>query len=117
MVTTPVIVYPRFGMALELPNSYAVGASMPIHDFLNISLIDSVSIGLCLITIWWCVRLVPKRSRSHHMLLGVLGIMSGLLATRAVDAVISMLFLGAAVITEMMDLERQEGVEQKIPLA
>lgn len=47
------------------------------------------------------------------MLLGVLGILSGLLATRVVDAAISMLFLGSAVVIEMMDLARQEGVEGK----
>jgi hypothetical protein len=38
------------------------------------------------------------------MLLGVLGIICFLLTTRAFDAVISILFLGAAVVIEILDL-------------
>ena len=73
-------------------------------DLLNISLIDVLAICACLITILWCVRVVPKRSRSNQMLLGVLGIICFLLTTRAFDAVISILFLGAAVVIEILDL-------------
>ena len=73
-----------------------------------LSPIDVLSICVCLMTILWCVRVAPKRSRSPQMLLGVLGVICALLTTRALDAVISILFLGAAVVIEIIDLAGAE---------
>lgn len=90
---------------------------MFIFDLLKASPIDGVTICLCLVSILWCVRVVPRRSRSHHMILGVLGIISALLATRVFDIVIAILFLGAAVVIEITDLtRRQAGVSGRMQL-
>jgi hypothetical protein len=90
---------------------------MFIFDLLNASPIDGLAICLCLITIWWCVRAVPGRSRSPYILLGVLGIVIALLATRLFDIVIAVLFLGAAVVIEIIHfVRRPEGPQRKMQL-
>lgn len=67
----------------------------------NFSGIDAAAVCLCLTTIWWCTRM---GSRVHRMLLAILGALAGYLGMRMIDLVISILFLGAALILELMSL-------------
>ncbi len=69
--------------------------------FLNANPDDGVAVVLCLITIWWCVRYVPRGPGPTRFVLAALGILSAFLGTRLLDAMISAAFLAAAILLEL----------------
>lgn len=69
--------------------------------FLNAYLDDGVAVILCMITIWWCVRYVPRGPGPTRFVLAVLGLLAAYFGTRLLDAMISVAFLAAALMLEL----------------
>jgi hypothetical protein len=70
---------------------------------LNANPDDGVAVVLCLITIWWCVRYVPRGPGPTRFVLAGLGVLSACLGTKMMDAMISVSFLVAAILLEIME--------------
>ena len=75
--------------------------------FLNANPDDGVAVMLCLITIWWCVRYVPRGPGPTRFVLAILGVLSACLGTKMLDAMISVAFLVAAIMLELCGPDRR----------
>jgi len=69
--------------------------------FLNVNPDDGVAVMLCLITIWWCVRYVPRGPGPTRFVLAALGVLTACFGTQMLDAMISAAFLVAAILLEL----------------
>lgn len=76
---------------------------MLFFRILNADPADGMAIMLCLITIWWCVRYVPRGSGPARFVLAILGVLSACLGARILDAVISAALLLAAIMLEVRE--------------
>jgi len=74
---------------------------MVLFRVLNIDPVDAIALVLCLITLWWCVRFAPRRSLTSRLLLAALSVLTACFGTRPLDAMISILFLGAAIVLQI----------------
>jgi hypothetical protein len=68
---------------------------------LNANPNDGVAVVLCLITIWWCVRYVPRGPGPTRFVLAGLGVLTACFGTQMLDAMISVAFLIAAILLEI----------------
>jgi hypothetical protein len=79
-----------------------VGKTKRTHyRILNANPNDGVAVMLCLITIWWCVRYVPRGPGPTRFVLAVLGVLAACFGTQMRDAMISAAFLVAAILLEI----------------
>ena len=69
--------------------------------FLNANPDDGMVVMLSLITIWWCVRYVPRGPGPTRFVLAVLGVLAACFGTQKLDAMISAAFLVAAILLEL----------------
>ena len=68
---------------------------------LNANPDDGVAVMLSLITIWWCVRYVPRGPGPTRFVLAILGVLAACFGTQMLDAMISAVFLVAAIMLEI----------------
>jgi len=73
-----------------------------LHE-MNPSLMDVLAICLCFMTIWSSARLIPKDR--HHLVLAALGALCACLGSRVIDGVVSILFLGSALMLELWNVK------------
>jgi len=82
---------------------------MVLFRILNIDPVDVVALVVCLVTLWWCVRFVPRRSLTSRLVLAGLGVLTASLGTRPLDAMISILFLATAIALEISTHHPHQG--------